>query len=126
MIVRQTQAFRMCLEPARDQKSIYRPVIDNYEFKNKRTLVLERKFKLSAYTLIAPEHTRDRTFSVLSAVGFNRARTRALVCWEAYGSGTCHFMLKKKGTWGSDPSWRGNGCVWDWGSVHGIAEGNRP
>jgi hypothetical protein len=51
-IVRETRAFQMCLQPARDQDSIYRPMIDDYSLKNKKTVVLQRRFKLSAYTLV--------------------------------------------------------------------------
>jgi hypothetical protein len=125
-IVRETRAFQMCLEPARDQESIYRPMIDDYAFENKKTLVLQRRFRLSAYTLvgrgawattqsIARDPTRsvqETTFAVLSAVGFNRDRTRALLCLWANNSGTCYFMASKEGTWQIDRSWRGGGCGW--------------
>jgi hypothetical protein len=116
-IVRETRAFPMCLEPARDQDSIYRPVIDDYALNNKKTVVLQRKFKLSAYTLVGPEawgpvNTRHRTFAVFSAVGFNRDRTRALVCFWAKDSGTCSFMVKQDTRWQIDRSWRGGVCYW--------------
>ena len=125
-IVRETRAFQMCLEPARDQQSIYRPMIDDYAFKNRKTLVLQRKFKLSAYSLVGPEawanaqsttrnppsNTQNRTFAVLSPVGFNRDRTRALLCFWANDSGTCYFMVKQEGRWQIDRSWRGSSCGW--------------
>ena len=104
-IVEETRPFQMCLQPARDQQSIYRPMIEDYAFKNRKTLVLQRKFKLSAYTLVSPvtwakaqsitrnssRNTQNRTFAVLSAVGFNRDRTRALLCFFANHSGACYF-----------------------------------
>jgi hypothetical protein len=115
-IVQETRAFQMCLEPAGDQKEIYHPMIDDYALKNKKSIVLQRKFKLSAYTLVGPEawtgNTQSRTFAVLSAVGFNRDRTRALLCLWADRSGTCHFMIQQEGKWQVDRSWHGSACGW--------------
>ena len=125
-IVEETRPFQMCLEPARDQQSIYRPMIEDYAFKNRKTLVLQRKFKLSAYTLVSPvtwakaqsitrnssRNTQNRTFAVLSAVGFNRDRTRALLCFFANHSGACYFAVKQVGKWQIDRSWRGGSCGW--------------
>ena len=124
-IVQETRAFQMCLEPASDQK-IYRPMIDDYAFKNRKSLVLQRKFKLSAYTLATTEdwgkassitrnpskNTQHRTFAVFSAVGFNRDRTRALLCLFANNSGTCLFTVKQEGKWEIDRAWRGEACGW--------------
>ena len=84
----------MCLEPARDQDSIYRPLIDDYALKNKKTVVLERKFTLSAYTLVGPEAwagAQSSNLAVLSAVGFNRERSRALLCFLGQRHGDVHF-----------------------------------
>ena len=114
----------MCLEPAGDQQSTYRPMIDDYALQNKQTVVLQRKFTLSAYTLATtedwgksysitrnpPKNTQHRTFAVFSAVGFNRDRTRALLCLFANNSGTCYFTVKREGKWQIDRSWRGSGC----------------
>jgi hypothetical protein len=114
-IVRETRAFQMCLRPARDQDSIYRPMIDDYALKNKKTVVLQRKFKLSAYALVGPEawaSAQSSKLAVLSAVGFNRDRTRALLCFWANASGTCSFMVKQETRWQIDRSWRGTACGW--------------
>jgi hypothetical protein len=114
-IVRETRAFQMCLQPARDQDSIYRPMIDDYALKNKKTVVLQRKFKLSAYALVGPEawaSAQSSKLAVLSAVGFNRDRTRALLCFWANASGTCSFMVKQETRWQIDRSWRGTACGW--------------
>jgi hypothetical protein len=118
-IVRETRAFNMCLEPARDQQLIYRPMIDDYAFKNRKTWVLQRKFNLGAYTLVGPEawasttgNTKNRTLAVLSAVGFNGDRTRALLCFWAKTSGTCDFIVKQEAKWQIDRSWRGSACGW--------------
>ena len=86
--------FSVCIQPPQDQESIYRPVFDDYVAKNKKKLTLERKFDLPQYSLVGPAdlkaiEQRSRVadgfplnapviFHV-SAVGFNRDGTRALV-----------------------------------------------
>jgi hypothetical protein len=125
-IVQETRTFQMCLEPAPDQQFIYRPMIDDYTFKNRKTTVLQRKFKLSAYTFVTteawgkahsitrnpPTNAQNRTFAIFSAVGFNRDRTRALLCLFANNDGTCYFTVKQEGRWQIDRAWRGGGCGW--------------
>jgi hypothetical protein len=104
----------MCLQPARDQESVYQPIIDDYALHNRATVVLQRKFKLPAYTLAGPEvfHVGKRTVAVLSAVGFSRDRTRAMLCIWANDSGTCDVVVKQEDKWQIDRGWRGNGCGW--------------
>jgi hypothetical protein len=82
--------LRLCLDPAQDQKSIYLPLIEDYAARNKKKLVLERKFDLPQYALVDPteiraiqQRSRDAdgfpfNASVIfhvSAVGFNRGLT---------------------------------------------------
>jgi hypothetical protein len=97
-------------------------MIDDYGFRNRKTLVLQPKFKLGAYTLVGPEAwasaqtvTRNqprKAFAVFfSAVGFNGERTRAVLCFWANNSGTCYFMVKQR-EWQIDRSWRGESCGW--------------
>ncbi len=104
----------MCLEPAPDQESTYRPTFDDYALQNKTEFVLERKFNLPEYLLVAPEEwtTRSapRTLAAVSAVGFNPGRTRVAVCLWAGSSGTCYSLIKQAGAWRIDRDWRGNGC----------------
>src|SRR5215813_4173610 len=92
-IVRETHGFKLCSEPKPDQDAIYRSMADDYILKNKRTLILQRKFNLPQYALAAPEvwarSTNGRIVAVFSAVGFNPNRTRAAVCFWANSSGTC-------------------------------------
>jgi hypothetical protein len=66
----------MCLVLPADQTSVYRPVIEDFERRNQRRVILQRKFDLPAYTLVNPA---DKTPSqnprlpfVVSAVGFNK------------------------------------------------------
>jgi hypothetical protein len=115
-IVQQTRGFELCLKPAHYQESISGPTFDDYVAKNKKGFVLEHKFKLHMYTLVPPEAwTRGSalgTFAVLSAVGFNRGRTRAAVCLWGSNSGTCYVLLNKGDMWQLDGDWCGNGCGW--------------
>ena len=122
----------MCLQPPKDQESIYRPLIDDYVAKNKRKLVLERNFDLPQYALVGPAdlkaiQMRSRigdgfpfNASVIfhvAAVGFNRDGTRALVyvghhCGSLCGGGTYHFLVKKDGRWQVDREYGGMSCFW--------------
>lgn len=115
-IVQQTRDFKLCLNPAPGQEFIYRPLFDDYALKNKQAFVLERKFNLPGYTLVAPEEwTRKpppRAFAVFSAVGFNSDHTRAAVCLWGRTSGTCNVLIKSTSVWLIDKAWRGDGCGW--------------
>ena len=122
----------VCLEPSQDQKSVYQPLIEDYAAKNKRKLVLERKFDLPQYALIGPKEIkaiqeRSRVAdgfpfnaSVIfhvSAVGFNREGTRALVyvghnCGSLCGGGGHHLLVKREGRWQVDQEYRGLSCMW--------------
>lgn len=77
-----------CLSFVPDQKSIYLPLIQDYVARNKKKLVLERKFDLPQYALIeASVHDigqsalpfKPTVVFHVSALGFNQDRTRALV-----------------------------------------------
>ncbi len=115
-IVQQTRGFDLCLKPAPHQASTYGPMFDDYVEKNKKGFVLERKFKLPMYTLVPAEALTKGsalgTFAVVSAVGFNRGRTRAAVCLWGGNSGTCYVLINKGDLWQLDRDWRGNGCGW--------------
>jgi hypothetical protein len=135
-ITEQTQTFpvfgssnddhlRQCLSVSQDQKSIYQPLIQDYVAKNQRKLVLERKFDLPQYALVDFGRTSGRAnppgaasivFEV-SAVGFNRDRTRALVyvghhCGSLCGGGRYHLLVKNDGKWQVDREYRGMSCAW--------------
>lgn len=109
-----------CIEPLAEQNPVYIPAMKDYVVKNREQLPLIRKFNLPAYDLI--EHSsefpnrRDLVFQV-SAVGFNKDRTRVLVyvghvCGPTCGGGTYHFLMKKNGHWQTDPNFRGTSCGW--------------
>ena len=117
--------LRQCLSVSQDQKSIYQPLIQDYLAKNQKKLVLERKFDLPQYALVGFGRTSGRAsppapasivFEV-SAVGFNRDGTRALVyvghhCGSLCGSGGYHLLVKKDGKWQVDREYRGVSCLW--------------
>jgi hypothetical protein len=121
-----------CLQPSKNQESIYRPLIDGYVAKNKGKLALERKFDLPQYALIGPTEIKAiqqrsraadgfpfNAFVIfhVSAVGFNRDGTRALVhvghnCGSLCGGGGYHFLMKKDGRWQVDREYGGMSCSW--------------
>jgi hypothetical protein len=122
-IIQETRAWRLCLrspyDPGRIYGPVYGPVFDDYDLKNKKTLILVQKFTLPSYTLVPPEEWREylsgsgtNTFAVFSAVGFNQDRTRAVVCFWAQSSGTCRILIKRDGAWKFDQDWKGGGCDW--------------
>ena len=122
----------MCLQPQKAQESIYRALIDDYAAKNKKKLVLERKFDLAQYAVIGPADLKEiqgrsrvsdgfpfnaSVIFHVSAVGFNRDGTRALVyvghyCGSLCGGGTYHFLVKKDGRWQVDREYGGMSCGW--------------
>jgi hypothetical protein len=115
-IINETRGFAFCSTPARDQDALYRPMLDGYILKNKKMVLLERKFKLANYVLVGPEEwtrsTNRKIIAAFSVVGFNPERTRAAVCFWADSSGTCSVLLKSDGAWQFDKGWRGDGCGW--------------
>lgn len=128
----EVSSIGMCLQPPKEQESTYRPVIDDYAAKNKGKLALERDFDLPQYAIVGPADAkaigqRSRVadgfpFNAavifhVSAVGFNRDGTRALVyvghhCGSLCGGGTYHFLVKKDGRWQVDREYGGMSCVW--------------
>jgi hypothetical protein len=131
-----------CLQPPQDQKSVYLPLIEDYVTKNKKKLILKRKFDLPQYALVGPTETKaiqerwqPRAASSsssnsadvfplnaavifqVSVVGFNADRNRAMVyvghnCGGLCGGGTYHLMVKKDGQWQVDRGYRGTSCMW--------------
>jgi len=107
---------------APNQMAKYRPLIEDFERRNRRTFSLERKFDLPEYDLGTPENrspvdSRAVVFEV-SAVGFNNDHTRALVyiahyCGSLCGSGAYYLIMKQNGGWIVDSEFRGApSCAW--------------
>jgi hypothetical protein len=133
-IRQQTQTFpnvggfnsvRQCLQVPPDQEPIYLPLINDYVAKNNRKRILERNFGLPQYALVDVGRTSERAGSTsavpvifeVSAVGFNKERTRALVyvghhCGNLCGGGSYHLLVKNAGKWQVDREFRGMSCLW--------------
>jgi hypothetical protein len=121
--VRSLDDVRECMSVVQDQESIYLPLIEDYVAKNKKKHVLERKFDLPEYSLVpfgrplgGTPLSPSVTFEV-SAVGFNKDRTRSLVyvghhCGNLCGGGGYHLFVKKDGKWQVDQEYRGMPCLW--------------
>jgi hypothetical protein len=116
---------RECLNVSQDQESTYLPLIQDYVAKNNKKLVLERKFDLPQYSLIGVGRRNSGEANPLSApvifhvsaVGFNRDGTRALVyvghhCGSLCGGGRYHLLVKTLGVWSVDRDYRGMSCMW--------------
>jgi hypothetical protein len=109
-IVQETRPFTFCLKPAQDLVSTYRSVLEDYTMKNQSKLILQRKFDLPAYTIVSLQEWFRSGGSVdlatVSAVGLNRDRTRAGVCYSvgssAGSAGTCLFLVKQGSNWEDD------------------------
>jgi hypothetical protein len=116
---------RECLNVSHDQEPTYLPLLEDYVRKNTKKRVLERKFDLLQYVLIGGERPPSEvglpfrvsvTFQV-SAVGFDRDGTRALVyvghhCGNLCGGGGYHLLVKKDGKWQADREYWGMSCLW--------------
>ena len=110
-----------CPTIPQDRKSIYQPLIQDYAAKNKKRLLLERKFDLPRYELVGWTSgelpSRGSVIFQVSAVGFNRKGTRALVhvshyCGTLCGGGRYHLLVKNHGQWQVDRDYRGDSCAY--------------
>jgi hypothetical protein len=106
-----------CLEPARHQESIYRPLINDYLKKNRQQLLLKRNLNLPQHEFLDTANVEEGLIFHVCAVGFNANRTRALVfvghlCGSLCGGGTYHFMIKKDAHWVPDKGYAGMSCAW--------------
>ena len=121
-IVSQTQRGRlpMCIRPAKDQESVYIPLAEEFERRNRIQYTLESRFDLPLYTLIPrgtistflESHPRSVVVLEVSAIGYNEDRSRALVyvghyCGPLCGGGTYHLLAKKDGLWQLNTEFRG-------------------
>jgi len=121
-LARDKSDMEICLRGlSQDKRAIYQPLIDDYINKNKKILILERKFDLPRYTLTEQTHAllpiSDAVVLDVSAVGFNRDRTRALVSLQYWCGGICgeagyYFLVKKDGRWQADPNVSLIYCTW--------------
>jgi hypothetical protein len=119
----ETEPSGMCLEPEGESKRTLMYAIADYNKQNAKTYRLQPKFKMKRrYELLNKEEIYARfkqpgegRWVELSAVGFNRKRTVA-VLWVSYGcpglcgGGTFHVLHKKNRRW--EPlEWKGTSCA---------------
>ena len=126
LISAETQPSGICLRPEGEWKRTLMNAITDYNEQNARTYRLQPKFRMKRrYELLTKEeiharfkHPGDGSWVELSAVGFNRKRTVAVVsvghgCPGLCGSGTFHVFHKKNGKWQRLESSRGYYCLQD-------------
>jgi len=113
----------MCLEPEGKWKPVLMPAIADYNEKNEKTYRLQPKFRMKQqYELLTKQeinarftHPGEGGWVVLSAVGFNRQRTIAILwvsneCPGLCGGGTFHVLHKVEGKW-KPLEWQGTSCA---------------
>lgn len=125
VISAETEPGAMCLKPEGESATLLAPAITDYFKQNETRRFLQPKFKVEQqYELLAPQdasaHVRgnpDRWRIELSAVGFNRDKTIAIVSATSYcgeglcGGGAFYVFVKKCGKW-QRLEWKGTSCVW--------------
>jgi len=126
-ILTETNTFTFCLKPPAEFASVYRPVIEDFAKKDRTKFNLEAKFNLPDYTLGSPQGPpgigTSKAQVTLSAVGFNRDRTRAYVCYSVKdqngtgSSGSCLFLVRMNGKWLSDNDSHSPGCGFGFGGA---------
>ena len=116
-IVEETKFYDMCLAPAGKSKPVLGPAISDYLRVNQRPWLLQRKFEIEKpYDLISKSASFTRSFSELSAVGFNADKTIAIVyaghhCGSPCGGGGFHVLQKRDNKW-LPLDWEGMTCLW--------------
>jgi len=118
-----TEPSGMCLKPEGEWKRLLMPAIADYNEQNEKTYRLQPKFRMKQqYELLAKQeiyarfkHPGEGGWVVLSAVGFNRQRTVAILwvstgCPGLCGSGTFHVLHKIEGKW-KPLEWKGKSCA---------------
>ena len=123
VISAETKPSGMCLEPEGEWKRTLMHAIADYNKQNAKTYRLQPTFRMKRrYELLTKEeiyarfkHPGDGSWVELSAVGFNRKRTIA-VLWVSYGCpglcgfGTFRVLHKKNGKW-QPLEWKGTSCA---------------
>jgi len=112
LISADTRPSGMCLEPEGEWKRVLMPAIVDYNKQNEKTYSLQPKFRTKGqYALLTKQeiyarfkHPGEGGWVELSAVGFNRERTIAVLwvsrgCPGLCGSGRFHVLHKKNGKW---------------------------
>jgi len=134
VIRRETKSYQMCLRPDIELQERVGPAISDYVELNKKAWLLQARLsfekpyqfleadKFSAllsqggWARYNREYPESGGLIELSAVGFNRDKTVAVVymghsCGMLCGGGTFHVLEKKDGKW-KPLEWKGAWCSW--------------
>jgi len=118
-------SYEMCLYPDEESKKIIGPAIAHYQIVNRKRWRLQRDFHLQRTYELMPADKLAYVFSdpeagrwiELSAVGFNDAKTVAVVhighraCGGRCAGGSFTVLEKKNGKW-QPLRWKGSACAW--------------
>lgn len=118
-----TESAAMCLKPEGEWKRVLMPAITDYHQQNEKTYRLQPKFRMNRhYELLTRKEIHERFkrpgeggWVELSAVGFNRTRTVAILwvyhgCPGLCGSGTFQVFQRRDGKW-QPLEWKGTSCA---------------
>lgn len=118
-----TEPSVMCLNPEGKWKRMLMSAIADYNEQNEKTYRLQPRFRMERqYELLTKQEIYARFkrpgeggWVELSAVGFNRQRTVAVLwvsegCPGLCGGGTFHVLHKKEGKW-KPLEWKGTSCT---------------
>lgn len=133
-ISRETRGYEMCLRPEGEWQGTVGPAISDYVKKNEKPMLLQNNFNLDVpYQLLTADEVKaafaagswegfykqfpnSGGLMELSAVGFNKGKTVAVVymghgCGGLCGGGGFHVLQKKDGKW-IPLKWTGLSCSW--------------
>jgi hypothetical protein len=134
VIRRETKPYRMCLRPDAETQSKVGPAISDYVKQNEKEWQLQPRLSFEKpyqfleadkFSTVLSQGGWDKYYSKypesgglieLSAVGFNRDKTVAVVymghsCGMLCGGGTFHVLEKTDGRWKA-LEWKGAWCSW--------------
>ncbi len=134
VILSETKSYKMCLRPEKEYDDLLRPAISEYVRLNEKTWLLQQNFRIDKpYDMITSDELKSsfeqegwKTFYEkhpdtggwieLSAIGFNKDKTIAVVymghsCGGLCGGGGFHVLQKKEGKW-KPLKWKGRSCSW--------------
>jgi hypothetical protein len=135
VIRRETRGYQMCLNPEGESQGRLAPAISDYVKRNEKPMLLQNSFSLDLpYHLLTADELKTifdagswKEFYKqypdsggvieLSAVGFNKDKTVAVVymghsCGGLCGGGGFHVLQKKDGKW-VPLAWKGMSCGWE-------------
>ena len=137
MIIRaETGSYDICLKPEGESVAIVGPAIANFVEVNKKTWLLEKTIPMeqpyefvfsselraifsegvNGWKTFYEKYPNSGGYNIVSAVGFNRDKTVAVVyiahsCGGLCGGGRFEVLQKKDGKW-LPLKWRGSSCSW--------------